>query len=73
MNNLFEAIKKKGLQKNEIAESLGISRPTLDRYIENFEMGTYEKVPDAVLEFFRAVISEEVDGEQAMESARALV
>lgn len=72
MTNLTETIKNKGLQKTEIAESLGISRPTLDRYIENFEMGTYEKVPDAVLDFFRAVISEEIDGKQAIESARAL-
>lgn len=72
MTNLTENIKTKGLQKTEIAESLGISRPTLDRYIENFEMGAYEKVPGAVLEFFRAVVSEDIDGKQAMESARAL-
>ena len=72
MGNLTEAIKNKGLQKMEIADSLGISRPTLDRYIENFELGAYEKVPDAVLEFFKAVITEDIDGSQAMESAKAL-
>ena len=56
---------KKKLSISDLADAFGISRPTLYRYIEYYETGRKESIPDPISMYFDYISAEDVDGTDA--------
>ena len=54
------------IKLTELSEYLKVSRPTLYKYIESYESGDLESIPDNVVSIFRLMEREDVTKEQVV-------
>ena len=61
-----ERMRELNIKMTELSEYIKVSRPTLYKYIESYEEGDYESIPNRVVSLFKIMEKPEVTKEQVI-------